>query len=83
MEVLNTIFLGIIAICMIIITVGIVAVSIILTGILKILKELLIEVKLDYRVLSPKIHKVVENIESTTSIFSLLSIFRRKKRDKR
>ena len=80
MEVLNTIFLGIIAICMLVITIGMIVVSFTLFGILKTLREILMEIKLDYKVLSPKVHKVIENIESTTSIFSLLSIFRRKKK---
>lgn len=79
METLNTIFLGIIAVCMVIITVGVIAVSIITAGILKTLKELLIEIKIDYKVLSPKVHQVVENLEATTSIFGLLSIFKRKR----
>lgn len=79
METLNTVFLGIIAICMVIITVGVITVSIITAGILKTLKELLMEIKIDYKVLSPKVHQVVENLEATTSIFSLLSIFRRKR----
>jgi len=83
MDVLNTLFLGIIAICMLIITIGMIIISIILAGILRALKELLTEIKMDYKVISPKIHKVIENIESTTSILGLLSIFRRKKRDKR
>ena len=79
MEILNTVFLGVIAICMVIITIGIIAVSIITAGILKTLKELLIEIKIDYKVLSPKVHQVVENLEATTSIFNLLSIFKRKR----
>ena len=79
METLNTIFLGIIAFCMIIITIGIVTVSVIMTGILKTLKELLAEIKIDYKVLSPKVHQVVENLEATTSIFSLFSLFKRKR----
>jgi hypothetical protein len=79
METLNTIFLGIIAFCMVIITIGIAAVSIIMAGMLKTLKEILNEIKIDYKVLSPKVHQVVENLETTTSIFSLFSIFRKKK----
>ncbi|WP_457640823.1 hypothetical protein [Persephonella sp.] len=75
----STFFLGIIALCMVIITVGMLVVSVILFAILKTLSQLLIKVNVDYKTLSPKVHKIVENLEYTTSILGLLSIFRRKK----
>ena len=75
----STFFLGIIALCMVIITVGMLVVSVILFAILKTLSQLLIKVNVDYKTLSPKVHKIVENLEYTTSILGLLSILRRKK----
>ncbi|RMA97670.1 hypothetical protein [Hydrogenothermus marinus] len=80
MEVLNTIFLGIIAFCMLFITIGIVVALFMLSNILKILKDLLLEVKTDYKAVSPKVRRVIENLEFTTSIVGLLSLFKRKKR---
>ncbi|HIE59309.1 MAG TPA: hypothetical protein EYH43_05995 [Persephonella sp.] len=80
MEGLNTFFLGIIALCMIIITAGMVGIFFVLFGIFKTLKELLLELKLDYKVISPKVHQIVENLENTTSIFSIFSIFKRNKK---
>ena len=82
MDVLNTIFLGIIAICMVVITAGIFVITVVMVGVLKTLKEILIELKIDYKVLSPKLHHIVENLEFTTSIFSILSIFKRRKKEK-
>ncbi|WP_456401342.1 hypothetical protein [Persephonella sp.] len=76
----NTFFLGVIALCMVIITVGMLAVTIIMFGILKTLSQILLRLNVDYKTLSPKVHKIVENLEYTTSILGLLSIFRRKKR---
>ena len=75
--------LGIIALCMVIITVGMIGVFFVLLGILKTLRELLIEVKIDYKVISPKIHQIIENLESTTSIFGLLSFLGRRKSKKK
>ncbi len=80
MEGLATFFLGIIALCMIIITAGMVGIFFVLLGILKTLKELMLELKLDYKVISPKVHQIVENLENTTSILSIFSIFKRKKK---
>lgn len=80
MEGLTTFFLGIIALCMIIITAGMVGVFLVLFGIFKTLKELLLELKLDYKIISPKVHQIVENLENTTSILSIFSILKRKKR---
>ena len=79
----NTFFLGIIAVCMIFITFGMFLVSIMGFFILKILKELLIEIKIDYKVMSPKLNQILENLESTTSILSLVRIFKRKRREKK
>jgi len=80
MEGLATFFLGVIAICMVILTIGMIGIFVVLVGILKALKELIFEIKLDYKVLSPKVHQIVENIESTTSILSMFSIFKRRKK---
>jgi hypothetical protein len=77
---LNTFFLGIIAVCMIFITIGMFLVSFMGFLILKVLKELLIEIRIDYKVMSPKVNQILENLENTTAIFSLLSIFRRRKK---
>jgi len=65
---------------MIIITAGMVGIFFVLFGIFKTLKELLLELKLDYKVISPKVHQIVENLENTTSIFSIFSIFKRNKK---
>ncbi|ACO03713.1 MAG TPA: hypothetical protein DEP48_05650 [Persephonella sp.] len=75
----STFFLGIIALCMVIITVGMLVVSVVLFAILKTLSQILVRLNVDYKTLSPKVHKIVENLEYTTSILGLLSFFRRKK----
>jgi len=79
----NTFFLGIIAVCMVIITFGMFLVSFMGYVILKLLKELLIEIKIDYKIMSPKLNQILENLESTTSILSLVGIFKRKRREKK
>ncbi len=76
----NTFFLGIIAICMVIITLGMIVMGILMALILKVIKDILIEVKLDYKALSPKIARIIEDVEQTASIFSLLTFFFRRKR---
>ncbi len=76
----NTFFLGIIAICMVIITLGMIVMGVLMALILKIIKDILIEVKLDYKALSPKIARIIEDVEQTASIFSLLTFFFRRKR---
>jgi len=78
----NTFFLGIIAICMVIITFGMIVMGVLMTLILKVIKDILIEVKLDYKAISPKIARIVEDVEQTASIFSLLTFFFRRKRKK-
>ncbi|NPA17377.1 hypothetical protein [Persephonella sp.] len=75
----NTFFLGIIALCMVIITIGLFVMSIVMAILLKQVATLLIRLNMDYKVLSPKVQKIVENIEYTTSIFSIFSLMRRKK----
>jgi len=80
MEGLTAFFLGVIAVCMVIITVGMVGIFIVLFGILRNLRELLIELKIDYKVLSPKVHQIVENVENTTSLLKVFNILKRKKR---
>ncbi len=76
----NTFFLGIIAICMVIITLGMIVMGILMALILKVIKDILIEVKLDYKALSPKIARIIEDVEQTASIFNLLTFFFRRKR---
>ncbi len=75
----STFFLGIIALCMVIITIGMLVVSVVLFAILKTLSQILVRLNVDYKTLSPKVHKIVENLEYTTSILGLLSFFRKKK----
>ncbi|MDQ7056310.1 MAG: hypothetical protein Q9M89_07615 [Persephonella sp.] len=75
----NTFFLGIIALCMVIITIGLFVMSIVMAVLLKQVATLLIRLNMDYKVLSPKVQKIVENIEYTTSILSIFSLLRRKK----
>ncbi|WP_293442516.1 hypothetical protein [Persephonella sp.] len=75
----NTFFLGIIALCMVIITLGLLGMSIVMAVLLKQVATLLIRLNMDYKILSPKVQKIVENIEYTTSIFSVFSLLRRKK----
>ncbi|WP_457640280.1 hypothetical protein [Persephonella sp.] len=75
----NTFFLGIIALCMVIITIGLFVMSIVMAILLKQVATLLVRLNMDYKVLSPKVQKIVENIEYTTSIFSIFSLMRRKK----
>ncbi len=79
----NTFFLGVIAVCMVIITLGMIVMGILMALILKVIKDLLIEIKLDYKALSPKVARIIEDVEQTASIFSLLTFFfRRKKKNK-
>ncbi|MBK3331539.1 hypothetical protein GWK41_00490 [Persephonella atlantica] len=75
----NTFFLGIIALCMVIITIGLFIMSVVMAILLKQVATLLIRLNMDYKVLSPKVQKIVENIEYTTSILSIFSVLRRKK----
>jgi len=75
----NTFFLGIIALCMVIITIGLFVMSIVMAILLKQVATLLIRINMDYKILSPKVQKIVENIEYTTSILSIFSLVRRKK----
>jgi len=75
----NTFFLGVIAFCMVIITIGFLVMSVVLTILLKHIATLLIKINMDYKVLSPKVLRIVENVEYTTSIFSIFSLMRRKK----
>ena len=75
----NTFFLGIIALCMVIITLGLFVMSIVMAILLKQVATLLIRLNMDYKILSPKVHKIAENIEYTTSILSIFSLLKRKK----
>ncbi len=75
----NTFFLGIIALCMVIITLGLLGMSIVMAVLLKQVATLLVRLNMDYKILSPKVQKIVENVEYTTSIFSIFSLLRRKK----
>ncbi|SNZ02268.1 hypothetical protein SAMN06265182_0071 [Persephonella hydrogeniphila] len=75
----NTFFLGIIALCMVIITIGLFITAVVMAILLKQVATLLIRINMDYKVLSPKVQKIVENIEYTTSILSIFSLLRRKK----
>ena len=75
----NTFFLGIIALCMVFITLGLFVMSIVMAILLKQVATLLVRVNMDYKVLSPKVQKIIENVEYTTSIFSIFSLMKRKK----
>ncbi len=75
----NTFFLGVIALCMVIITLGLLGMSIVMAILLKQVATLLVRLNMDYKILSPKVQKIVENVEYTTSIFSVFSLLRRKK----
>ena len=75
----NTFFLGIIALCMVIITLGLLVMSVVMAVLLKQVATLIVRLNMDYKILSPKVQKIVENIEYTTSIFSVFSLLRRKK----
>ncbi|RUM58672.1 MAG: hypothetical protein DSY60_01215 [Persephonella sp.] len=76
-----TLFLGIIALCMMVIAGGMLVVSIVALLALKQVIQLLIKINTDYKVLSPKIYRIIENIEYSSSVFGLLSLIsgRRKK----
>ena len=76
-----TLFLGIIALCMMVIAGGMLVVSIVALLALKQVIQLLIKVNADYKALSPKIYRILENLEYSTSVFGLLSLIsgRRKK----
>jgi len=75
----NTFFLGIIALCMVIITIGLFVMSIVMAVLLKQVATLLMRLNMDYKILSPKVQKIVENVEYTTSILSIFSLLKRKK----
>lgn len=75
----STFFLGIIAICMVIITIGLLGMSVVMAILLKQVATLLIKINLDYKTLSPKIQKTIENLEYTTSLLSIFSLLKRKK----
>ncbi|RUM58469.1 MAG: hypothetical protein DSY66_04675 [Persephonella sp.] len=76
-----TLFLGIIALCMMVIAGGMLVVSIVALLALKQVIQLLIKVNADYKALSPKVYRILENLEYSTSVFGLLSLIsgRRKK----
>ncbi|NPA57903.1 MAG: hypothetical protein GXN94_01275 [Aquificae bacterium] len=76
----QTFFLGVIAVCMVIMTLGFIVMSIVTTILLKNIVSLLIRINMDYKVISPKIHRILENVEYTTSILSVFSIVRRRKK---
>lgn len=77
----TSLFLGIIALCMVIIAGGMLVVSIVALIALKQVIQLLIKINTDYKVISPKLHRIMENLEYSTSVFGLLSLIsgRRKK----
>jgi hypothetical protein len=77
---LSTFFLGIIAMCMLVIAGGMLVVSVVAVMILWQVRKLLIKVNIDYKAMSPKIHRIVENLEYSTSVFGILSLFNRRKR---
>jgi hypothetical protein len=79
MEVSN-VFLGIIAMCMLVIAGGMLVVSIAALMLLWQVRKLLIKINIDYKAVSPKVHKIIENIEYSTSVFGLLSLFGRRKK---
>ncbi|RUM61631.1 MAG: hypothetical protein DSY59_01410 [Persephonella sp.] len=76
-----TLFLGIIALCMMVIAGGMLVVSIVALLALKQVIQLLIKINTDYKALSPKIYRIIENLEYSSSVFGLLSLIsgRRKK----
>ncbi|NPA54218.1 MAG: hypothetical protein GXO21_06060 [Aquificae bacterium] len=76
----QTFFLGVIAICMVIITIGMIGISIAMFSILKVLAQLLYRVNVDYQALSPKIHRIVDNLEYSTSLIGFVNMFRKRKR---
>ena len=76
----GTLFLGIIALCMMVIAGGMLVVSIVALLALKQVIQLLIRINTDYKVISPKIHRIVENLEYSTSVFGLLSLISGRKR---
>ncbi len=78
----QTFFLGVIAICMVIITIGMIGIGFVLLGILKVLAQLLYRINVDYQAISPKLHRVVENLEYSTTILGLIKMFTRRKKDK-
>ncbi|WP_297453051.1 hypothetical protein [Persephonella sp.] len=76
----NTFFLGIIALCMVIITIGLFIMSIVVAMLLKQVVVLLIRINTDYKALSPKVYRIVENVEYTSSIMSIFSLLKRRKK---
>jgi len=60
---------------------GMLVVSIVALLALKQVIQLLIKVNADYKALSPKVYRILENLEYSTSVFGLLSLIsgRRKK----
>jgi len=77
---LSTLFLGIIAMCMVVIAGGMLVVSIAALMLLWQVRKLLIKIDIDYKALSPKIYRVIENLEYSTSVFGLLSLIGRRKK---
>lgn len=75
----QTFFLGVIAICMVIITIGMIGIGFVLLGILKVLAQILYRINVDYQAISPKLHRVVENLEFTTTVLGLIKLFRKRK----
>lgn len=77
----TSLFLGIIALCMVVIAGGMLVVSIVALVALKHVIQLLIKINTDYKALSPKFYRIAENLEYSTSVFGLLSLIsgRRKK----
>ncbi len=76
----QTFFLGVIALCMVIITVGMVGIGVVLLAILRVLVKLLYKVNVDYEAISPKVHRIVENLEYGTSFIGFVNLFRRKRK---
>ncbi len=75
----QTFFLGVIAICMVIITIGMIGIGVVLLGILKVLAQILYRINVDYQAISPKLHRVVENLEFSTTLLGLLKLLKRRK----
>ncbi len=76
----QTFFLGIIALCMVVITIGMVGIGIVLLGILRVLAKLLYRVNIDYEAMSPKVHRIVENLEYGTTLMGFLNLLKRRKK---
>ncbi len=76
----QTFFLGIIAICMVIITIGMIGIGVVLIGILKVLAQLLYKINVDYQAISPKLHRIIENLEFSTTMVGFLNLLRKRKK---